>query len=202
MATVFTRGDTPLGRDLRKHGLRGLWSAYRDAQESSVFLKTQVSQLGAKVEELQAQLDEQDKKSLSGSWPDADDTHAAKDDSAAAAAKAEIDRLKSELHAAARELANEKTRCLQIREEASAESAALRERIARLEAQRAFAQPVPRPVHPFRRKLTAYEPAAPSTPRSESAASNAQTRMIIDRLTKTVEELNKQNAVLRNENSS
>ncbi|PRQ72564.1 hypothetical protein AAT19DRAFT_16488 [Rhodotorula toruloides] len=171
VATIFTRGDTPLGRDLRKHGLRGLWSAYRDAQDSVVFLKTQVSSLSAKIEDLQSQLDEQDHQSLPGSWPGTDD---------AAATKAEIDKLKSDLHAATLELANEKTRSTELRTQAAAESASLRERIARLEAQR------------------------PATPRSESAAptasSTAQSRLVIERLTKTVEELNKQNAVLRNEN--
>ncbi|GAA6028643.1 hypothetical protein NBRC10512_007912 [Rhodotorula toruloides] len=173
VATIFTRGDTPLGRDLCKHGLRGIWSAYRDAQDSVVFLKTQVSSLASKVEDLQAQLDEQDHQSLPGSWPGTDD---------AAAAKAEIDRLKGELHAATLELANEKTRSTELRTQAAAESASLRERIARLEAQ------------------------CPATPRSESAAptasSTAQSRLVIERLTKTVEELNKQNAVLRNENTN
>ncbi|CDR39338.1 RHTO0S04e04104g1_1 [Rhodotorula toruloides] len=191
VATIFTRGDTPLGRDLCKHGLRGIWSAYRDAQDSVVFLKTQVSSLASKVEDLQAQLDEQDHQSLPGSWPGTDD---------AAAAKAEIDRLKGELHAATLELANEKTRSTELRTQAAAESASLRERIARLEAQCAFWLNLSFTSHAHRLRF-----AGPATPRSESAAptasSTAQSRLVIERLTKTVEELNKQNAVLRNENS-
>ncbi|BGP28783.1 hypothetical protein JCM10296v2_000519 [Rhodotorula toruloides] len=164
VATIFTRGDTPLGRDLRKHGLRGLWSAYRDAQDSVVFLKTQVSSLAAKVEDLQAQLDEQEHESLPGSWPGTDD---------AAAARAEIDKLKSELHAATLELANEKKRSTELRTQAAA-------------SRQAFANAL---------RVLRHSSAAPT------ASSTAQSRLVIERLTKTVEELNKQNAVLRNENT-